>query len=99
MGSGRKRCTGDGRLLFVELQMEVDDCLDAVPEHVEGHVLVGRMDAVRLKSEAHEDGLHTENLLESGDDGDASASANGQRAAPKHFLKSASQLLCRLADR
>ena len=73
-GKGRKRCTGDGRLLLVELQMEVDDRLDAVPEHVEGHVLVGRMDAVRLKTEAHEDGLHTENLLECGDDGDASVS-------------------------
>ncbi len=50
--------------------IEGDDGLDAFVEVVEAVVLVGRVDGVFAKAEAHQDGLDAQHFLESGDNRD-----------------------------
>ena len=57
--------------------IERDNRLDAFVEVVEAVVLVGRVDGVFAKTEAHKDGLDTQYFLEGRDNRDASARAHG----------------------
>ena len=51
--------------------MEVETChgCNGFAEDVETEVLVGRVDSVALKSEAHQDGFHTKHTFKLADDG------------------------------
>ena len=53
--------------------IEGDDGLDALVEVVEAVVLVGRVDGVFAKAEAHEDGFDAQHFLEPCDNRDGSA--------------------------
>ena len=66
--------------------IERDNRLDAFVEVVEAVVLVGRVDGIFAKTEAHEDGLDAQHFLESGDDrnGAARTHRDGQFAVSVH---------------
>ena len=74
-------------MLGIDL-VELGDGLDALVEDIERHVFIGRVDSVALQSEAHEDGLDTEDALEGRDDGDAPATAYGQRTLAEGYAHS-----------
>lgn len=68
--------------------MEFYNRLDAFAQNVERHVLIGRVDGVAFQSESHQHRLDAQYLLKGRDDGDASATAHGQRLPSECFLES-----------
>ena len=65
---------------FVVALMEHSNGLHALSEYVKREILVGRMDGVAFKTEAHENCFHAEHALEIADDGDAAAATHCQWA-------------------
>ena len=73
---------------FSKVLVEVRNGLDAFEEVEKRIVLVGRVDGVAAKSEAHQDALYTKNALEAGNNRYASAAASGDGALAEGGCKS-----------
>lgn len=82
---------GQCHFLFISF-VELDDGLYTLAEYVERHVLVGRVDGIALKSEAHQHRLYAQYALKVAYDRYASAAAHCQGLLAEGLLKSPFQL-------
>ena len=81
--------------LFISF-VEFDDGLYTLAEYVERHVLVGRVDGVALKTEAHQHSLYAQYALKVAYDRYASAAAHCQRLLAEGLLTALfGSLICR----
>ena len=79
-------CTLYGFFLLV-YAVELGYRFDSLTEDVQRHILVRRVDGIRLQTETHKNTLRTEHLLKGRDDGDASTDTDGQRTFAEDSLK------------